>query len=85
MTTVTVTVHDTEFDLEAKIDSIQGAEPDVGIMSSYVEDYSLYWADFTPIPSRLEDLILSIDGQDDKIREILNRNHDDYYGEAYNG
>ena len=50
MTTITVTVHDTEFDLEAEIDSVEGPEPSAGIMSAYVEDYILYWGDYTPIP-----------------------------------
>ena len=82
MITITVSVHGTEFDIEAKIDSIQKAEPDVGIMFSYVEDYSLYWANRIRIPGNLEDLIVHI--QDNKIKEILNQNHDDYYGDAYN-
>ena len=82
MITVTVTVHDTQFDLEAEIISIQGAEPDVGIMSAYVEDYSLYWADYTIIPPSLEALILEVNGQDDKIREVLNRNQNDFQADV---
>ena len=83
MITITVSIHGTDFDLEAQIDSIQPAEPDVGIMSSYVEDYSLYWADGISIPQQLEYEILEVDGQDAKIVDILNNNHDDYYGEQY--
>lgn len=71
MITVTVSINGTDFDLEAQIDSIQPAEPDVGIMSSYVEDYSLYWADGFAIPLQLEEDLLDVEGQDEKIREKL--------------
>ena len=71
MTTVNISIHGTDFDLEAQVDSIQEAEPDVGIMSAYVDDYSLYWADGHAIPLKLEEEILDIEGQDDKIRRTL--------------
>ena len=84
MITVTVRIHETEFDLEVRILSIQLAEPGVGIMSSYVDDYTFHWADGTQIPNNVEELIIrgGLDVQDDIIRDKLNNYiHDEYMGE----
>ena len=52
-TDVTVIIHGTEMDLTAVGERICPAEPDVGIMFSSIEEWSLLFADGTPIPGEL--------------------------------
>ena len=56
-TDVTVTIHGTEMDLIAVGDGICPAEPDVGIMSRFIEGYELCFADGMPIPGELQRLM----------------------------
>ena len=52
-TDVTVTIHGTEMELTAVGDAICPADPDVGIMLRYIEEWELLFADGTPIPEEL--------------------------------
>ena len=56
-TEVTVTIHGTEMDLIAVGTAICPAEPDVGIMRPYIEDWFLQFQDGTEIPEALCDLV----------------------------
>ena len=50
---VTVTIHETEIDLIAAGTEICQAEPDVGILSPYIDGWELQFLDGTPIPEGL--------------------------------
>ena len=68
-TDVTVTIHGTEMDLIAVGDDICPAEPDVGIMYRYISNWDLDFADGTPIPRELFDLMPK--GEQDKVQCAL--------------
>ena len=68
-TDVTVTIHGTEIDLIADGDAICPAEPDVGIMSPYIEGWELLFADGTPIPVGLQNLLAG--KEYDKVQDAL--------------
>ena len=68
-TDVTVTIHGTEMDLVAVGERICSAEPDVGIMSPYIEGGDLQFADGTPIPVALYGIMAS--GEWDKVHAAL--------------
>ena len=69
-TDVIVTIHGTEMDLIAVGERICAAEPDVGIMRSYVEGWNLRFQDGTEIPRALCDLVWA--EEDNRIQEALN-------------
>ena len=69
-TEVTVMIHGTEMDLIADGDRISPAEPDVGIMRSYIDGWDLHFADGTPIPSILYAFITM--REQSKISDALN-------------
>ena len=68
-TDVTVTIHGTEMGLIAAGDAICPAEPDVGIMRAYIESWNLWFADGTPIPAELHNLLAH--GECDKVQAAL--------------
>ena len=69
-TDVTVTIHGTDMDLIAEGKMICPAEPDVGIMRAYIEDWDLHFADGTPIPLGMYGILPQ--GEFDKVEEALN-------------
>ena len=69
-TDVTVTIHGTEMELVAVGERICPAEPDVGIMRPYVNGCYFTFADGTPIPGELFNLILA-QGEWEKLSGVL--------------
>ena len=68
-TDVTVTIHGTEIELTVMGGEIFPAEPDIGIMSRYIDGHDLHFADGTRIPSDLAGRISREEW--DKIGETL--------------
>ena len=68
-TEVTVTIHGTEMDLVAAGERICPAEPDVGMMCAYIDEWDLFFADGTQIPAELHKLIAL--EEDIKVQDAL--------------
>ena len=69
-TDVTVTIHGSEIDLVAVANEIFPAEPDVGVMSPYIDEWGLLFADGTWIPGEWYELFVEEELQ--KVQDALN-------------